>query len=248
MKILIGIDDTDNHESRGTGFISRKMGKELEDNGLGNVIGITRHQLFFDPRIPYTSQNSSACLLIENGDTEKLHKFCSSFLLENAAEGSDVGLCIAKEEQINENIINWGIRAKKEVLTQNEAIELAHNSGIILQGLTGTKDGIIGSLAAIGLRNAGEDGRFIMLKGKKELRSVEAGRYSANELLKDLNLDLIQGINGKTFPENENIFFCEWARPVLKNNKIILLVEEILNNGNYEWRTASKEYIKSVSD
>ena len=40
MKILIGVDDTDNLESRGTGFYSREMGRLLTENGLGRLITV----------------------------------------------------------------------------------------------------------------------------------------------------------------------------------------------------------------
>ena len=66
MNYLIGIDDTDNKESRGTGFNSRQLVAAIEVENLGHVVGITRHQLFVHPEIPYTFQNSSACLDVTN--------------------------------------------------------------------------------------------------------------------------------------------------------------------------------------
>lgn len=62
---LIGLDDTDNLESRGTGFRARQMAEHLESSKCGLIAtGITRHQLLVDPRIPYTSHNSSACISV----------------------------------------------------------------------------------------------------------------------------------------------------------------------------------------
>ena len=54
MRILLGIDDTDNLESRGTGYRARQLARSIEAENLGVLKGITRHQLFFDRRIPYT--------------------------------------------------------------------------------------------------------------------------------------------------------------------------------------------------
>ena len=62
IDLLIGIDDTDNLDTRGTGYRARTLAQGLVDAGLAAVHGITRHQLLVDPRIPYTSHNSSACL------------------------------------------------------------------------------------------------------------------------------------------------------------------------------------------
>ena len=121
IRVYIGIDDTDNKESRGTGYRARKMATLLKNEGLGKISGITRHQLFVHPSIPYTSRNSSACLEIETDNLETLKVFCRDFLLEDSAEGSDVGLCIAIENQISQEVINWGENAKNTVLTKKEA-------------------------------------------------------------------------------------------------------------------------------
>ena len=52
-------------------------------------------------------------------------------------------------------------RAKLKVLSIQEAQQTAADAGVQLLGLTGTGVGIIGALAGIGLRRAGEDGRFL---------------------------------------------------------------------------------------
>ena len=62
--VLVGIDDTDNLTSPGTGWIAQSLIRQLASEGFGEPLGITRHQLLKDPRVPYTSHNSSACLAI----------------------------------------------------------------------------------------------------------------------------------------------------------------------------------------
>lgn len=62
VDLLVGIDDTDDHWSPGTGRRARALLHELAAAGLGAPAGATRHQLLVDDRIPYTSHNSSACL------------------------------------------------------------------------------------------------------------------------------------------------------------------------------------------
>ena len=64
MRYLIGIDDTDNLESRGTGHRARQLAQFLID--LAEPLRITRHQLLVVPEIPYTSHNSSAAICIQN--------------------------------------------------------------------------------------------------------------------------------------------------------------------------------------
>jgi hypothetical protein len=157
-----------------------------------------------------------------------------------------VGLCIAQSDKISDRIMNWGHRAKKEILSQEEARLIAKEENIYLEGFLGTKGGIIGARAGVGLRKFGNDGRFFWLAGK-ELREI-SGIYLATELSKISNFDQISANNGHKVEPIHKIFVSEWLRPVLKNKKITILVEPNVNSSDYEWRTASKEYIKSISD
>ncbi len=243
---LLGIDDTDNATSRGTGFRSRHLSALLQEENLGIVSGVTRHQLYFHPDIPYTSQNSSACIELETDCIEKLTEFCEEYVVKECADGSDVGLCIKEKEKVFESVINWGVRAKKEILTQKEAYSIAETENVYLKGFLGTKDGIIGALAAVGLRKFGNDGRFIFLKGK-ELRDF-SGIYSVKELFSLSNIDEIRTKDNVFVSDNDKIYVGEWIRPVHCNNKIAVIVEPVLKNENYEWKIAPKEFIKSISN
>ena len=243
---LIGIDDTDNKESRGTGFRARQLASLLESQGLAQVHSITRHQLFFDPRIPYTSHNSSACLSVIDADREALISFCRNFMLQECAPGSDGGLCIHEKAAIQPSVSEYGLRAKSEVLTQHEAINLATAHGIYLEGLTGTHDGIIGALAAIGLHKAGNDGRCIWLSGK-ELRELN-GIYTVENLTSICSVDEIRDQSGKLLAQEARLFVGDWVRPVLKDHKMVIYVEKALNIEDYEWIVAPKSFIKSLSD
>ena len=80
QKWLIGIDDTDNLESRGTGHRVRWLGDLLAREDLADIKGITRHQLLVDPRIPYTSHNSSTCMQISADDSTVARKEIVSVL------------------------------------------------------------------------------------------------------------------------------------------------------------------------
>ncbi len=103
MRYYIGIDDTDNLESRGTGHRARQLGAMLQDAGIARLLSITRHQLLVHQDIPYTSHNSSACLLMDcdAAKESELKTFCREFLLSESAPGSDAGLCIASFESVN---------------------------------------------------------------------------------------------------------------------------------------------------
>jgi len=246
MRYLIGIDDTDNEFSRGTGFRTRDLTDLLHQNNLGSVYSISRHQLFVHSAIPFTSHNSSACLDVETGDIEKLKDFSIDYLKRESAEGSDVGLCIVPYNSVNERIINWGHRAKQEILYMEEAYLIAKEENFYLEGFLGTKGGIIGALAGVGLRKYGNDGRFFWLSGT-ELRNIN-GIYTCADLFKTSRFDEIISLNGQKVMPNDRIFVNDWLRPVMKNNKITVIVEPQLNESEYGWKIATKEYIKSISD
>lgn len=240
MHYLIGIDDTDNLETRGTGHRVRQLADWLAENKLAAPLGITRHQLLVDPKIPYTSHNSSACLSIETDNAGDVWVASREFLLREAAPGSDVGLGLGEWNSINGCVLSFAKRAKIVVLTMLEAEQTAADNGISLEGLTGTGGGIIGALAGIGLHRAGNDGRFLWLPGLRELK----GKYQAGELCAKGHVDRVCTLSNSDLHPKTIVDVGEWIRPVLRDGKATLYVEE----QNHEWHIISKEHIKSLSN
>lgn len=243
IRFLIGVDDTDNLESRGTGFRARELGARLQDAGLAEVLGVTRHQLLVDPRIPYTSHNSSLCLEAEaeRDRMDEIAHFSRDYLLKSAAPGSDTGLCIAKRAQISAKVVHFGMRAKQEALERANAVELAENEKIFLEGLTGDHGGMIGALAAVGLRTTGCDGRFVWLPGVRELSGV----MSADALYRSTRIDDIRSLANERVSGDARIDTDPWPRPVLLKGRAVLLVQKAeQNNAAIDWRLAPKEIIK----
>ena len=247
INLLVGLDDTDNAESRGTGYLARQLAHLLETSGLASVNGITRHQLFISPAIRYTSQNSSACINLNASDHEAVLNICEEYLFAYSADGADTGLCIAGFHVIGENIHRWGMKAKHLVLNMEEAYDLANKTGIYLQGLKGKHEGIIGALAAIGLHAGGNDGRFIWRRGIKELREMGSGIYNSNDLVDILALDDLCSINDERPGRDDRIAINEWVRPLLKDHRAVLIIEKTENQEEYEWKLSSKELIRSIS-
>jgi len=245
MKVLIAIDDTDNAESRGTGFQARQLGKLIAGKGLGTIWGITRHQLYVHENIPYTSHNSSACLHAEINNLEAVIKLSRQFLLEVAAYGSDAGLCVAPYHLINDQITEWGQKAKKEVLKMEAAHQLADKYNIYLEGLTGEKIGVIGSLAAVGLHYNGNDGRFLWVAGK-EMREIQ-GVYKVSELKKNsVVTDVIIKESFNFVPDSDSVFIEDWMRPILKDKKAVIVVEKS-DSELYKWKALTKIDVKAMT-
>jgi len=163
MKIYLGLDDTDSLDSDyGTGKVARWFSGELPAGC--RMWGVVRQQLLVDDAIPYTSHNSSACLIIEssrNGDLlRELEERAAKHLGRHASASSDPGLCIAAENAPGlAGLMKFGLACTHRVVTQDDARRAC--PGIQLTGHGGSNDGIIGAAAAVGLTAAGWYGRFI---------------------------------------------------------------------------------------
>jgi hypothetical protein len=157
--IFVGIDDTDNREGGGTGRVARGIAAELRQRWP--VLGVTRHQFLVDPRIPYTSNNSSNVIHLSVDrpmDVEQLAHEVTPLLLERCLPGSDPGLCIGGSELAGHP---FGPAAQQEVLTQEGAFHVGAHLGVYLRPLGGTGDGLIGALAGAILAATVTDGRFV---------------------------------------------------------------------------------------
>jgi hypothetical protein len=162
--ILVGIDDTDTLDTAGTNQLARHLAAALPVGFECSIV--LRHQLFFDPRVPYTSKNGCASLLIRREPGRRVEDLLPLLQSEIRAwyvPGSDPGLCVA--EQVSGAITAFGQRCQGALVRQEEARELALANGIYLEGFGGTEDGVIGALAGVGLLAAGNDGRVVHLAG-----------------------------------------------------------------------------------
>lgn len=164
MKIVLSIDDTDMPGGPGSGQLAERLSNEIEQRGWGRCAGICRHQLFVHEDVPYTSHNSSMSFPvdIDEDNLQEMMAFGEEFLGRESADGSDPGFCavVLDEHLQQEPLIEFGQRAKREVLDKDSAYNLANLLGVHLSEHGGTGDGVIGALAGVGLRLFGSDGRM----------------------------------------------------------------------------------------
>ena len=162
--LYVGIDDTDMPGAPGTNKLARAIVAELAGQYACRVV--VRHQLLDDPRVPCTSKNSAAALLFEpkNGSAMgPLADRLRGLLRERSAPGSDPGLCVA--ERVPASVAAFGVRCQRALVAQREARRLGDRCGLLLEGLGGSEDGVIGALAAVGLAAGGNDGRVVQIGG-----------------------------------------------------------------------------------
>jgi tRNA(Ile2) C34 agmatinyltransferase TiaS len=216
--IIFGLDDTDNATSRGTGQLARRIAAQLADQC--ELLGVTRHQLLVDDRVPYTSHNSSAAITLAAAagpNCVDLYAQVRKLMVEDFQPGSDPGLCMLLDEA-PEEIMQFGKRAQTELVTQAEARRLASQYGILLEGLGGTEGGVIGALAAVGLASSGEDGRYLLTGRIREI----GGLVTVDEALRS-GIDQILTIDGNAI-EN-GLILADKLRPARRNGRPVQFVE-----------------------
>ncbi|HEU4589243.1 MAG TPA: hypothetical protein VFS11_11365 [Gemmatimonadales bacterium] len=226
--IYIGIDDTDTIDTAGTNQLARRLAATLPPGFACTLV--LRHQLFFDPRVPYTSKNGSASLLVRHEPGRRPEELLPVLQAEMRAwyvPGSDPGLCVARGE-VPSAITEFAHRCQREVVYQSAARALARAHGIYLEGFGGTEDGVIGALAAVGLLAGGNDGRVVHLagwqwpddfsglqpasavlaRGVQEIRAAGDGAWSERGL-----------------GEHEIIDIGKHLRPSYRDGRVVLFVE-----------------------
>lgn len=222
MKIYLAFDDTDSLDSDyGTGKVARWFA-----NGLPagcRLWGVVRQQLLVDDAIPYTSHNSSACLIIEsshNGDLlHELAERAVKHLGRHASAGSDPGLCIAAENAPGlAGLMQFGLACTRRVVTQEDARRAC--ADFHLSGHGGSNDGIIGAAAAVGLTAAGWYGRFIefgnLRRLPSELRVDELEKHGIRIMAMDRDAPVPK-------PE-DRVLTQNWVRPRLLAGQAVLTV------------------------
>lgn len=213
--ILVAIDDTDTVDSEyGTGKVSRLLGDHLEQafpwlSWQGSV----RQQLLIDPRVPYTTHNSAACLLcVADGDArlDEIRATAAAFLEEIAADGSDPGLCIGRVATVAEPVVEFGIEAGDVVVDESRAYAVADESDLFLAAYGGTGEGVIGALAAVGRTATGNYGRFIEYG---QIRAV-----SDDVSVSKLRADGIHIVSEAGEPIDHGTVEADgWVRPLLRD-------------------------------
>jgi hypothetical protein len=251
VDLLIGIDDTDDYWSPGTGRRARALLHELTAAGLGTPAGATRHQLLVDDRIPYTSHNSSACLAWRSADQDpaavrtQVVELAGNFLERVCPPGADPGLAVAVPSQLAGDarlLVDFGYRAKREVLQTKQAHELAGATGVHLSGHGGTRDGVLGAIAAVGLHLSGNDGLFITLPGIRDLPHAA----TMEDLREIAPVDDARDDAHRRPEPGEIIELGGWVRPVLLDGRAVLLLEppRLQPDGTRMWRTAPRSVVK----
>jgi hypothetical protein len=138
--------------------------------------------------------------------------------------GSDPGLCVASEKAAKA-LTSFGLRAQQELVSQEEARQLAESTGAFLAGLGGSEDGVIGALAAVGLAAGGQDGRYLLLGNSRDLTGLQP-----LDALRAVGLDDIRTIDGRSV--ETGLVLADKLRPARLQGRPVLFVEQ---SGEHYW-------------
>jgi len=228
MRIFVGFDDTDASDSAyGTGKVARWFQSRLPEGCCCQ--GVVRQQLLVCDDIPYTSHNSSACMVLEVPDPDLISQIIGQavdHIQQHAAEGSDPGLCVvAENHKALPHIIKFGYRCTNTVATQTEAMQQV--DGAHISGHGGTCDGIIGAVAAVGLTASGWAGRYIEfgdLRNAPEIMTVAEIHEQAIEVV-------AEDRDAPIPAPGDRVLTNGWLRPRLLGHRPVLLVRSNSKGG-----------------
>ncbi len=225
--ILIGIDDTDIEGSQGTSQLARAIVHKLGNDWMCERI--VRHQLLQHKRIPCTTRNGCASILLKPRDGGEPNADQLLLLVHEIREimkqwyvkGSDPGLCVCPCNEIDQSIVQFGYQCQFEIVKQADALQIADEAEIHLEGLGGSNGGLIGALAAVGLGSKGNDGQVVQigewsedLSGRQsitaiQLRGVKVRNFETDEPLSDGVVELNKKLS-----------------PNLRDNQLVLFVQK----------------------
>jgi hypothetical protein len=222
--IYVGIDDTDTLDDPGTNQLARHLVRELAGNFHGRMI--LRHQLLEDPRVPCTKKNGCASIQFEplgNATIDQLSDVIRPIMRAWCPRGSDPGLCVT--EVIPPAIVAWGQRCQRELVTQGEARRIADEHKTFLTGLSGTEDGVIGALAAVGLMATHNDGRVVYFASAGEDWYDVTGCLPVSDIL-SRGVDEVRIANSDAVLKSGIVDIGKRLRPNFRNGKIVLHVAQ----------------------
>lgn len=223
-KTYIAIDDTDEvgyHTS--TGMICEEILKHIQSHYF-KTQPVTRHQLLLHKEVPYTSHNSAMCMIayLNEDEAQELKLYILDHVLRKSAPSSSPGICIGFEKDFlqKEELVQFGLDAKKKVLTCQNAYEVAGQNSLFLSPLRANEQGVIGALAGVALRFYGNDGR---VRGKI---IPQKGVMSIKELMGIGYFDAVKVHGGKKVNKNTPVLIQEYLKGVCIQKQIVLLLED----------------------
>jgi hypothetical protein len=206
----------------GTGGLARRLVDELAH--VARSLGVTRHQFYEGPGVPKTSRNSSAAIVFDSElAAGELLDLVARAVSREAIPGSDPGVAVMTGAA-PAAMVAFARAAQRGLVTRTRAVRLAEDAGIPLLGLGGTEDGVIGALGGAALRADGNDGRFVGLRG---IRDVSGSMPVADLLDRTAIWRVVDEATGTGLEGGVIIDVGDWVRPRLIHGRPVVVARQV---------------------
>ena len=153
VRVIVGVDDTDTKEKGASWVATLKMGNNCP---VGSFI---EHRIIqLNPKVPQKTTNCCATAVsfaVKEEEIPALIEYCVDFIKKESFSG-DAVMTVFKGLGMPDALKAYGVRAKTEILTEEDAAAAAGKCGVQIISITGTR-GMIGAVAAIGCFDMGAE-------------------------------------------------------------------------------------------
>lgn len=245
MKMYFALDDSRRVDGGGAGETLALLTSAIENQGWGHCSLPSRHRLYPHPESGCKKHNTARSFSadIETQYLNPFIEYAGRLIQSHGSPDSNTGMAIAVPEQMQDltELIDYAYRAKEGLVTREEVLMLADRPGLYIQALSGNGNGIIGALAAVGLRMTGNDGQF---RGKLKLGSGEGYITSAADILQNTYVEQIKTMDMMNICEDESIRMGEKVKIVLMDHKYTLMVFPT-DMDHPKWQTSTTHMLRA---
>lgn len=225
MRIYVALDDSRQLDGGKAGETASLLGKYIEAQGWGRSAIPSRHRLYPHPETGCKKHNTARSFAADI-DEQYLNEFIDyacQLIRTTGTPDSNAGLAIAVPDLMEnpDELIEYAYRVKEGLVGKGEVLELAARPGLYVFELNGSGNGIIGALAAAGLRMTGNDGQF---RGKLQVGSGEDYIASIKEIIDQTYVEQVKNMEFDNISDAEYVRMGEKVKIVLLDNKYTLMV------------------------
>lgn len=245
MKIYVAIDDSRQLDGGKAGETAFLLGKYIEKRGWGKSAIPSRHRLYPNPATGCKKHNTARSLA---ADIDEQHladfiDYACTLVKSTGTPDSNAGLVIAIPELMDNpgELVQYAYQVKEEMIGKEEALKLVDRPGLYVFELNGSGNGIIGALAAAGLRMTGNDGQF---RGKLQVGSGEDYIARVREIIDETYVEQVKNMNFETLHDDEYVRMGEKVKVVLLDNQYTLMVFST-DIDHPKWQTSTTHMLRA---
>ncbi len=224
-EIYFGMDGFRRCDGAGAGETASLIIQAIGENGWGQAGLLSRHRLYQHPDTGCRKHNTARSFSAQI-DERYLSVFIDhacNVLGSDSSPDSNTGLVIAMPERMSsaDEIIAYASRVKEGLISRDETDRIVGKPGLYVFEISGDGKGIIGALAAAGLRMTGNDGQ---LRGKLQLGSGEGYIATIKEIVDNTYVEQVKNMDFENIDKDQYVRMGEKVKVVLLEHKCTLMV------------------------